>query len=88
MTFGDKLKALRSKAGKSRYRLGQFSGIDQAYLLRLETGQMNRPSREVVTMIALALVEDSQSVHIEDIDELLLAAGYSPLRRTVVTRSN
>ena len=39
------------------------------------------PSREVVMMLALALVENSTNVGVDDIDELLLAAGYAPLRR-------
>ncbi len=81
MSFGDTLKALRKRAGKSKYRLAQFSGIDQAYLLRLETGERNRPSRDVVLMIGFALVENSSTVSLHDVDELLLAAAYAPLRR-------
>ena len=37
--FSGTLKRLRSKSGKSRYRLAQFSGLDEAYLLRLESGE-------------------------------------------------
>ena len=80
MTFADALRTLRLKSGKSKYRLAQYSGIDQAYIHRLETGERNNPSREVVLMLAFALVENSRSVDIEDIEELLLAAGYAPLR--------
>ena len=81
MAFGDKLKALRLKAGKSRYRLAQYSGIDQAYIQRLETGERSSPSRDVVLMIGFALVENSSTVSLHDVDELLLAAAYAPLRR-------
>ena len=81
MSFADALKRLRLKAGKSRYRLTQFSGIDQAYILRLENGERTNPSRDVVLMLALALVENSETVGVYDVDELLLAAGYAPLRR-------
>ena len=81
MSFADALKRLRLKAGKSRYRLTQFSGIDQAYILRLENGERSNPSRDVVLMLALALVESSEDVGVHDVDELLLAAGYAPLRR-------
>ena len=81
MTFAERLKMLRMRSGKSRYRLAQYSGIDQAYIHRLETGERNNPSREIVLMLGFALVENSQSVGIEDIDELLLSAGYAPLRR-------
>ena len=81
MTFRDTLKALRVKGGKSRYRLAQYSGIDQAYILRLESGERANPSRDVVMMLSLALVENSEGVTVHDVDELLLAAGYAPLRR-------
>jgi transcriptional regulator with XRE-family HTH domain len=82
MTFGETLKKLRTAAGKSRYRLAQYSGINEAYILRLERGERANPSRDVVLMLGLALVESSESsVGIWDIDELLLSAGYAPLRR-------
>ena len=81
MTFGERLKALRVKAKKSRYRLAQYSGIDQAYLLRLESGERTNPSRDIVIMLSLALVENSERVTVHDIDELLLTAGYAPLKR-------
>ncbi len=84
MTFADALRTLRLKSGKSKYRLAQYSGIDQAYIHRLETGERSHPSREVVLMLGFALVENSRSVDIEDIEELLLAAGYAPLRRRPV----
>jgi transcriptional regulator with XRE-family HTH domain len=81
MTFGETLKKLRTAAGKSRYRLAQYSGINESYILRLERGERSNPSRDLVLMLGLALVESSVSVGIYDIDELLLSAGYAPLRR-------
>jgi transcriptional regulator with XRE-family HTH domain len=81
MTFGETLKQLRTAAGKSRYRLAQYSGINEAYILRLERGERDNPSRNVVLMLGYALVESSDAVGIWDIDELLLSAGYAPLRR-------
>ena len=80
MTFGHQLQKLRTKAGKSRYRLARFSGIDQAYLLRLERGERTNPSRDVVLTLALGLVENSEKVTVDDVDELLLSARYAPLR--------
>ena len=81
MNFGQTLRALRTRSGKSRYRVAQFSGIDQAYILRLETGERSSPSRDVVLMIGFALVENSSTVSLHDVDELLLAAAYAPLKR-------
>ena len=81
MAFGATLTKLRLKAGKSRYRLSKYSGIDQAYINRLETGNRQNPSRDLVFRLALALVENSEAVNIDDVDELLIAAAHEPLRR-------
>ena len=79
MNFGDMLYNLRTRAGKSRYRLSQLTGLDQSFLSRLEKGGKN-PSRNTVKMLGLALVHGCDKIICDDIDELLLAAGYSPLR--------
>jgi len=81
MEFNAMLKRLRIKSGKSRYKLAQWSGLSEAYLLRLENGERNNPGRDVVLLIALALVYDSPSVDVYDIEELMLSAGYAPLRK-------
>ncbi len=81
MDFADTLEKFRMRAGKSRYRLAKYSGLNQAYILRLESGERGKPSRDVVIMLGLALVESSDSVAIWDIDELLMSAEYAPLRR-------
>ena len=79
--FGKKLATLRHKSGRSRYSLAKFSGLSEAYILRLETGQRRNPSRDVVIMIALSLVQSSDVFELWDIDELLTSASYAPLRR-------
>ena len=79
--FSEKFRMLRHRAGKSKYRVAQYSGIDQSYVLRLETGEKANPSRDVVLMLALALSNNSDAVGIDDVEELLLAAGYAPFRR-------
>ena len=79
MNFGDKLLNLRVRAGKSRYRLWQLTGLDQAFLARLEKGQKN-PSRNTVMLLGLALVHGCKEITCDEIDELLLAAGYAPLK--------
>ena len=81
MSFAETLKELRKKAGKSRYRLAQWSGLSEAYLLRLETGERANPSRDVVLMLAFALVAESAKIDLFDIEELLWSAGYAPIRR-------
>lgn len=79
MEFGNTLHNLRTRAGKSRYRLWQLTGLDQSYLSRLEHGEKN-PSRNTVMLLGLALVHGCTEITCDDIDELLLAAGYAPLR--------
>ena len=54
--FSILLKRTRENAGKSRYRVAQFSGVDEAYILRLESGERQNPSRDVVVTLGLALV--------------------------------
>jgi len=81
MTFAETLKKLRSQAGKSRYRVAQYSGLNEAYILRLERGERSNPSRDVVLMLGFALVANSDGIAIWEIDELLLSAGYAPFKR-------
>ena len=52
----------------------------EAFLGRLETGD-RRASRETVILLGVALVHGSDRLTCEDVDELLLSAGYAPLRR-------
>ena len=77
--FSVLLRSLRERSGKSRYRLAQFCGVNEAYLLRLESGERRNPTRDTVVKLGLALVADSSSVTLDDVNELLLAAGYAPL---------
>ena len=79
--FSATLKRLRRKTGKSRYKLAQWTGISEAYLLRLENGERSNPSRDAVVLIALAMVSNDQSIDIYDVEELMLSAGYAPLRK-------
>ena len=81
VSFSETLRTLRLKSGKSRYRLAHYTGLSETYLMRLEKGERANPSRDVVLMLGLALVERSDCVEIWDIDSLLLSAGYAPLRK-------
>lgn len=71
---------MRAKAGATRYRLAQYSGLNEAYVLRLESGERQNPSRDTVMKLGLALASHSPTISVDDINELLLAAGYAPLR--------
>ena len=79
MSFGDTLKSLRLRFDLSRYRLAQYSGISEPYILRLESREKSHPSRDVVLKLGLALIKGSEALEIWDVDVLLLSAGYAEL---------
>lgn len=79
--FAETFKRLRIKSGKSRYKLAQYSGLSEPYILRLESGERANPIRDVVMMVRTALAQGVSSIEIWDIDALLLSANYAPLRR-------
>lgn len=81
MQFAETFKRLRVKSGKSRYKLAQYSGLSEPYILRLESGERINPSRDVVMMLGTALAQGVSSIEIWDIDALMLSADYAPLRR-------
>ncbi len=77
--FAIHLKSLREKSGKSRYAIARYAELDEAYLLRLESGARRNPSRDAVIKIGLALVSGTTKITRHDIDRLLVSAGYLPL---------
>lgn len=78
MEFSRTLEQLRKKAGKSRYRLAQLSGLDESFIGRLEKGEKN-PSRNTVILLGMALLHNCGSITLHDIDALLMDAEYAPL---------
>ena len=81
MSFAGTLKRLRIKAGKSRYQLWKFSGIDQSYISKLENGGKVNPSRSTVVLLGMGLLHACDEIDLSDIEELLLAADFAPLRK-------
>jgi transcriptional regulator with XRE-family HTH domain len=53
--FGFLLQRLREERGLSLRELGQLAGIDHAYIYRLEAGDKESPSEEVLTKLIRAL---------------------------------
>ena len=78
--FSGRLLTLRTKSGKSRYKLAQYSGLDESYILRLESGEKRNPSRDTVMKLGFALVSGCPEVAMDDVNALLLAAEYAPIR--------
>src|SRR5215210_769387 len=74
--FGQLLRSLRVRAGRSQNRLARMAGVDPAYVNRLERAPADSaalPSRRVVLSLAEAL--DAGPV---DVERLLVAAGLCP----------
>ena len=55
MTFGELLKHFREDRKYTLRDLGKLSDIDHAYIHRLETGEKEAPSDDVVTSLIKAL---------------------------------
>jgi transcriptional regulator with XRE-family HTH domain len=53
--LGFLLRRLREERGLSLRELGQLAGVDHAYIHRLETGDKESPSDEVLTKLIRAL---------------------------------
>lgn len=54
-SFGRGLRKLRDERGLSLRELEQLSGVDHAYIQRLETGEKEAPSDEVLQKLLRAL---------------------------------
>ena len=74
VTLQERLKRLRAEYGLSYQQLSERSGVDVAYLHRIETGKAHRPSRDILIRIALGL-----GLEIEAADDLVRSAGHVPL---------
>lgn len=74
--FSIVFNGLLKKANVSRYKISQFSAIDEGYLCNLRKGKRN-PSPETVMKIALALVHFSEKITIIDIEDLFKSVGRS-----------
>jgi transcriptional regulator with XRE-family HTH domain len=81
LSFAETLKRLRIKACKSRYQLWKFSGVDQSYIAKLEKGEKLNPSRSTVLLLCMGLLRYCNQIDLCEVEELLLAADYAPLRK-------
>lgn len=72
----------REQSGLSFAQLADRSGVDVAHIWRIEQGEHQNVSREVLILLSLAMVLGSQSVDlvVEVANEILDAAGLKMLR--------
>jgi transcriptional regulator with XRE-family HTH domain len=76
-SLADIIKRLRAEYGLSFQQLSERSYVDVAYLHRIETGRVGRPSRDVLIRIAFGL-----GLELESADELVTMVGHLPLLRS------
>jgi transcriptional regulator with XRE-family HTH domain len=85
MEFAKALRRLRTRAKLTRYRLAMEANVDPGHVGRLERGERRHPSRDLVLRLSQALLDCSGDICLEEIDQLLKAAGHAPLRRNRIT---
>ncbi|MFC1998786.1 helix-turn-helix domain-containing protein [Chloroflexota bacterium] len=75
--FTEVFSELLGKHRVTCYQICRVTGIDQAYLSRLRSGERGNPSVEVVMRISLALMRCSENINIHDIERLFRSVGRS-----------
>jgi HTH-type transcriptional regulator, competence development regulator len=89
-SFGNLLARLRGRRGLSLRELGTISGVDHAYIHRLETGEKGAPSKDIVERLIRHLKPDEREASVlrilwevdapSDLVELVLADRLIDLR--------
>jgi hypothetical protein len=74
-----------TRARLIRYRLGQEVNVDPGHVGRLERGERRHPGRDLVLRLSQALLDNSGDITLEDVDQLLKAAGHGPLPRNRIS---
>jgi transcriptional regulator with XRE-family HTH domain len=72
-SFGAMLRRCRQQTGLSQNALARLVSIDASYIHRLESGERDAPTRQVIEALARALL-----LTMAESDCLLFAAGYVP----------
>jgi hypothetical protein len=85
LKFAKTLSKLRTKARLTRYRLALEANTDPGHLGRLEGGQRCHPSRDLVLRLGQALLDNSGDITLQDVDQLLQAAGHGPIPRARIS---
>lgn len=80
--LGKTLQRYQEESGQSIYQLSQTSSVDAAYLWRIIRGEKHNVSREILILVAIALVLDGKTMErvITLINDLWDAAGFKKLR--------
>lgn len=72
--FGGLLRQYRTQAGFSQSELAKLIGFDKSYISRLERGERDVPSRDIIlNIINVIKLGDYEA------NSLLLISGYAPI---------
>jgi transcriptional regulator with XRE-family HTH domain len=70
--FGSSLRRYRLRSGHSQNSLAKAVGINASYINRMETGERDTPTRQVVAALVRTL-----GLAPDEADRLLIVAGYA-----------
>lgn len=82
--FGQKLRELRKKRGTTMKRIADLLGVSESYISRLETGERH-PDKELILQLGPVLFPEGNEA---ELDALLIAADYTPLKLEQMTGSD
>jgi hypothetical protein len=74
--FTEALQGFFSTTRKSQADVARGCWLDEGYVSRLRRGERSNPSRDTVILLAVY----GLGLKLEETEELVLAAGYRPLR--------
>jgi len=86
MTFGERLKQLRTEKGLTQPQLAQLAGIEQSYLSKLENDK-SAPSAEMFSTLLAGLGMD-QAVFLKDVDREVLTGTLAHIPAVVQFNGN
>lgn len=78
--FSVAFTGLLKRFGVTCYQIGKYTGLDQAYLSRLNNGEKTNPSPETIMKICLALAHYSEKIMLHDLESLFRSVGRSVIR--------
>ena len=75
--FSEKFRGFLVRYRVTCYQISQLSGLSQAYLSRLKSGERQNPSPETIIRIGIAGARLNSQVGEEDVEHLLNSIGRS-----------
>ena len=84
--FASAFSRILEVGGVSRYKIADFTGLNEGYLSKLCSGEKNNPSPETLVKICIALAHFSEELTLSDLEELFNCVGRSILVKRFYNR--